>query len=80
MAEREPEQIDFLDELRRYARAIPFIPFDIVTTSGDRYEVHESLQIAVAGSDAVVLVLPKTGIQVVRKNQITALHVHEPIR
>jgi hypothetical protein len=78
MAEREPERIDFEDEMRRCANAIPFVPFDIVTTSGDRYAVSERLQLAMAGT-AIVLVLPKTGIQVLRKNQITALHVHEPV-
>ena len=78
MPEREPEQINFADELRRCVSAIPFVPFDIVTTSGDLYEVHERLQAAM-GADAIVLVLPKTGIQVVRKNQITALHLYEPI-
>jgi hypothetical protein len=78
MSERQPKQLDFEDELRRHARAIPFVPFEIVTASGDRYEVQESLQLAM-GNSAVVLVLPKTGIQVVRKNQITAIHVHEPV-
>jgi hypothetical protein len=78
MAEREPEQIDFEDELRRYANKLPFVPFDIVTSSGNRYEVQERLQLAMGGT-AIVLVLPKTGIQVIRKNQITALHVHEAV-
>jgi hypothetical protein len=78
MAEREPERIDFEDEMRRYANAVPFIPFEIVTTSGDRYQVLERLQLAMAGT-AIVLVLPKTGIQLLRKNQITALHVHEAV-
>ncbi len=78
MPERQPEQIDFEEELRRYSRATPFVPFEIVTASGDHYEVQESLQLAM-GNSAVVLVLPKTGIQVVRKNQITAIHVHEPV-
>jgi hypothetical protein len=78
MAERGPEQLEYEDELRRYAQAVPFVPFDIVTTSGERYEVREPLQLAM-GHSAVVLVLPKTGIQVIRKNQITAVHVHEPV-
>ncbi len=78
MAERDPEQINFEDELGRYARAVPFVPFEIITASGDKYEVRESLQLAV-GNTAIVLVLPKTGIQVIRKNQITAVHVLEPI-
>lgn len=78
MAERGPEQIDFEDELRRYLNAVPFVPFDLVTTSGDRYEVQERLQVAMGGT-AIVLVLPKTGIQLIRKNQITALHVRETV-
>jgi hypothetical protein len=77
MAERQPEQINFGDELRRYGESIPFVPFDIVTSSGERYEVQERLQFAL-GNTAVVLVLPRTGVQIIRKNQITALHIHEP--
>ncbi len=76
MAEREPEQIHF-EEMRRCGNANPFVPFDIVTTSGDRYEVRDRFQLAL-GANAVVLVLPRTGIQIVRKNQIAALHIHEP--
>ena len=78
MADREHEQIDFEDELRRYYEAQPFVPFDIMTGSGDRYEVRERSQLAF-GHIAIVLVLPRTGIQIVRKSQITAIHVHEPV-
>jgi hypothetical protein len=74
----EHEQINFEDELRKYADAAPFVPFDIVTASGDRYHVQERLQLAMGGS-AVVLVLPRTGIQLIWKNQITAVHVHEKL-
>jgi hypothetical protein len=77
MAEDVPERIHFDDEMRRCATATPFVPFDIVTTSGVRYEVRQQLQLAM-GANAVVLVLPKTGLQIVRKNQIAALHIHEP--
>jgi len=76
MAERDHEQVDFKDELRRYARADPFVPFDIVTASGDRYQVTESLQLAM-GNTAIVLVLPKTGIQMIRESQIRAVHLRE---
>ncbi|HTL28693.1 MAG TPA: hypothetical protein VL282_05725 [Tepidisphaeraceae bacterium] len=74
----EHEQLNFEGELRKYAEAVPFVPFDIVTASGDRYRVQERLQLAMGGS-AVVLVLPRTGIQLIRKNQITAVHVHEKL-
>jgi hypothetical protein len=78
MSEDEPERLNFEEELRRYAEARPFVPFDIMTTSGERYEVREPLQLAM-GHSAVVLVLPKSGIQLIRKSQITAVHVHEPV-
>lgn len=74
----EHEQINFEDELRRYAEAVPFVPFDILTASGDKYEVQERIQFAM-GPNAIVLVLPRTGIQLIRKNQITAIHVHEAV-
>jgi len=70
------EEINFEDELRKYARAEPFTPFDIVVTSGDRYEITNPLQLAIGGN-TVVVVLPRTGIQFFRKNQIVAVHVHE---
>jgi hypothetical protein len=76
VAEQEPEQITFQDELRKYADASPFVPFEILTTSGDRYEIQERLQVAMF-NDALVVTLPRTGIQIIRKNQITAIHVHE---
>jgi hypothetical protein len=77
--EKEPERISFDEELRKLARAVPFMPFEIVTTSGERYEITDSVEIAV-GSSTVVVVLPKTGVQMIRKNQIVAVHTHEPAR
>jgi len=73
----EHEQIDFEEELRRYWRRDPFLPFDIVTTSADRYHITDPGQIAF-GSNAIIVALRSTGIQMVRKNQIVAVHVHEP--
>jgi hypothetical protein len=73
----EHEQIDFEEELRRYWRKDPFIPFDIVTTSGDRYHISDPGLIAF-GSNVIIVALRSTGIQLVRKNQIAAIHVHEP--
>ena len=78
MPEREPEQIDFEDELRRCYKSLPFHPFEVITASGDRYQVEDPSQVAF-GHSAIVLVLPRTGIQIVRKSQITAVHVHEPV-
>ena len=78
MAERQPEQIDFDEELRRCYKAQPFHPFDVVTASGDRYRVEDPSQVAF-GHSAIVVVLPRAGVQIVRKNQITAVHIHEPV-
>jgi hypothetical protein len=79
MSENQPDhgRIDFEDELRRYARAEPFQPFDIVTASGAEYRVTDSLQLAF-GQNALVFVSPKSGIQMIRKAHIAAVHVHEP--
>ena len=77
--EQQPEQIKFDAELRKYARADPFLPFDILTTSRTTIGVTDSIQIAV-GESTVVVVLPRTGTQLIRKNQIVALHLHEPVK
>ena len=76
MGEREPEQISFEEELRKYVLAVPFVPFDIITTSGDRYEITDNVQVAIGGSTVGVM-LPRTGFQLIRKSQIVALHVRE---
>jgi hypothetical protein len=76
MSEEQPERIDFEDELRRLAKSEPFTPFEIVVTSGDRYEVTEELQIAISGN-AVVVLMPKRGMKMFRKNQIVAVHTLE---
>jgi hypothetical protein len=78
MADKKPEQVDFEDELWKAYKAEPFSPFDILTAGGQVYQVQDSSQIAF-GHSAIVLVLPKTGVQIVRKSQITAVHVHEPV-
>jgi len=72
-----PEQILFDQELRRYGRAVPFLPFAIVTIGGMTYSVTASIEIGLS-PDAVVLVPPGTGMQVIRRAHITAIHVREP--
>jgi hypothetical protein len=76
--ERLPEQLDFLEELRRYHERRPFHPFDLLTNSGEKYAIQEAAQFAI-GHSAVVVVLPRTGVQIIRLSQITAMHVHEPV-
>ena len=72
-----PEQILFDQELRRYSRAVPFVPFDIVTTGGITYPVTTSIEVGLS-PDAVVLVPPAAGVQVIRRAHIIAIHVQEP--
>lgn len=78
MSERPPESLDFEEELRKYAEADPFTPFDIVVTSGDRYRITSQVQLAIGGN-TVIAFLPKSGTQFFRKNQIVAVHVNEPL-
>lgn len=75
--EKQPERIEFEEELHRYHEARPFVPFDIVTTDGNTYPIREAAQFAF-GQNAVVIVMPRTGVHIVRKNQITSMHIHEP--
>jgi hypothetical protein len=76
MSEREHEQTSFEDELKRYLRADPFHPIEIVTASGDRYEVVDPWLVAITAG--AIHVHTRMGVQMIRKNQITAVHVHEP--
>lgn len=72
----DPEQLDFDEELRRLATANPFVPFTVVTASGDRYDVPNSLWIAI-GSDAVLVMRPRMGSATIRLYNIVALEAHE---
>ena len=71
------EEINFEEESMRLYEADPFMPFTIVVTSGDRYEVNQRRQLAMLGNTGIVL-LPKQGMRMFRKNQIVAVHVNEP--
>lgn len=71
------EDISFEDELKKALDRDPFVPFTIVLTSGDRYEVIDPFTVAIGGSTVVVLP-PKSTHVFFRKNQIVAVEVHEP--
>jgi hypothetical protein len=75
----EREEIKIVEEIGRYVQAHPFIPFSIVLTSGDRYEITAPLQVAVGKS--IVIVVPEgERHSVLRQNQIAAIDVHAPTR
>ena len=69
-----PERISFDQELTRYSRAVPFSPFDIVTAGGTTYSVTDAIQIGLT-PDAVVVVPPKAGLHLIRRELIVAVHV-----
>lgn len=71
------EEISIIDEIKTYATAKPFMPFAIVMTSGDRYELSEATQVAVGKS--IVIVVPEgERHSVLRQNQISQINVHAP--
>ena len=70
------EAMNFEDELDRAVNADPFIPFTIVTASGDRYDVPTSNWIAFGG-DVVVVLRPKIGSARIRSYNIVAIELHD---
>lgn len=71
------EDISFEDELKKALEHEPFLPFTIVLTSGDRYDVTDPWAVAI-GASTVVVFPPKSTHVVFRKSQIVAVEVHEP--
>jgi hypothetical protein len=72
MAEREESTRDVIIHLRRRD---PFVPFQIVMASGDRYVIDEPEALAIATSQ--VHYYPRSGLGIhLRLNQISA--VEEP--
>jgi hypothetical protein len=74
----ESEAMDFEDELRRLWKADPFIPFEIVVTSGDRYQIGESLHLVIS-RNMITVMSPGGGTRFFRKNQLVAVHVKDAI-
>ncbi len=71
------EDINIVDEIKAALERRPFVPFAIVTTSGDRYEITGLHQVAVA--KLVVIILPPDSTSIyLRTNQIVAVEVAAP--
>ena len=69
MAEREESFRDMIIHLRRRE---PFIPFQIVMASGDRYVIDEPDALAIAASQ--VHYYPRSGLGIhMRLNQVTSV-------
>jgi hypothetical protein len=71
------EAINFNDEIDRLLDRDPFVPFKIILTSGDRYEITGPRQVAM-GDNVVVVVPSKSTHSFFRKNQIVGVEVAEP--
>jgi hypothetical protein len=70
------EEVGLRSELIKLLDGKPFVPFQIVMSSGDRYRVADPHSVAV-GRD-VIMVLPRTGASLtLRFNQVNALHVRD---
>ena len=67
-----------VDQLKEMLRREPFVPFRIVTSSGDRYEVIDPASVAVAES-YLFYCFPKSDRSAhIRLNQLVALEDAQP--
>jgi hypothetical protein len=71
-----PEELDFHGELERIADADPFVPFTVVTVSGDRYIVPVADWVMYKG-DVVYIQRPKIGSVMIRVYNVVAIEFHE---
>ena len=69
MPEREESTLDVIRHLKRQD---PFVPFEIIMTSGDRYRIEDPDAMAIATSQ--LHYYPRSGLGVhLRLNQISAI-------
>jgi hypothetical protein len=72
MADRE--ETSLLDEIQRLADAEPFVPFAIVMASGGRYEITGA-DVVIFGRNVIYVFAPRTGVSMLRPNQLTEVIV-----
>lgn len=70
------EELTWEGELRHLRRQEPFVPFVLITTSGDRYEVTNPEMVAV-GKNLVFYAPLTAGSTYIRTNQMVAVEVAE---
>jgi hypothetical protein len=71
------EDIDIVGEIEKALDRQPFLPFAIVATSGDRYEVSGRHQVAV-GRQVVIILPPDSTSVYLRTNQLVAVELAAP--
>ncbi len=59
-------------EVQKLAHAEPFVPFTLVITSGDKYEVKDP-GLFFVGDNIVYIVQRATGLAIFRRNRIAGL-------
>jgi hypothetical protein len=70
------EELNIRDEIKRARKREPFIPFKLVMTSGDRYEVKDPDSIAIG--ESIIVILPPRSVSVhLRMNQVITLEEFE---
>jgi len=67
------EEVKFEDVLDQRVNSIPFEPFALSATSGERFEINNQTQVAI-GKSTITLYHARSGFTMLRKNQLVALH------
>jgi hypothetical protein len=72
------EEINLKDEIVRLLDREPFVPFVVVLTSGDCYEVTDPHSLAL-GQNVLIIVPPRSAHVFMRWNQVSSVEVKEPV-
>src|SRR5688572_19476270 len=67
----EHEEISIIEEIDRMHSADPFVPFEIMMTSGQRYEIGPGDSLI--GSSTIWLISHRRGKHLLRQNQISEI-------
>lgn len=72
------EDISVKTEILKLRERAPFVPFEIVMSSGDRYRVAEANELVVGTEAIVVLSVQRARHCTLRFNQVSSVEVPEP--
>jgi|HubBroStandDraft_3_1064219.scaffolds.fasta_scaffold1062787_2 hypothetical protein len=67
------EEVKFEEVLDQRVNSIPFEPFAVSLTSGERFEINNQTQVAI-GKSTVTLYYARSGFTTLRKSQLVAIH------
>jgi hypothetical protein len=67
------EEVKFEEVLDQRVNSIPFEPFALSVTSGERFEINNQAQVAI-GKSTVTLYHARSGFTMLRKSQLVAIH------